>query len=113
MAQVYELEKTSTYRFQYSRLDLKKKRLVDAAIEEIKQTPTEAQGKITLLSGNSTNTEELSDAKKRALRRKQMKGEVIKEDKNKYRYRLPGLYIFYTVHAYEYRITLTQLRILR
>jgi len=68
---MFEIEKTTNYRFQYNRLELRFKRFVDEAIEIIKEFPTDYQGKITHLAN--------------------------KKDGRMYRYRLPGCYLIYVL----------------
>ena len=71
----YELAKTTNYRYQFNKLNLRFKRFVEEALEVIKETPTALQGKITHIANN--------------------------KDGSLYRFRLPGCYIMYVVPAHE------------
>jgi len=68
---MYEIQKTTNYRFQYTKLNLRFKRFVDEAIDILKENPTEYQNKITHI-GN-------------------------KKDGGLYRFRIPGCYLLYVV----------------
>lgn len=72
---MYEIQKTTNYRFQYTKLNLRFKRFVDEAIEVIKENPTDYQNKITHI-GN-------------------------KKDGGLYRFRIPGCYLMYVVPFHE------------
>ena len=72
---MHEIQKTTNFRFQYNKLSLKFKRFVEEAVEIIKETPTEFQGKIVHLSN--------------------------KKDGSLYRFRLPGCYLLYVVPFHE------------
>lgn len=67
----YDVEKTTSYRLQFSKLNLRFKRFVEEAVETVKQTPTDLPGKITHI-GN-------------------------KKDGGLYRFRVPGCYLMYVV----------------
>jgi mRNA-degrading endonuclease RelE of RelBE toxin-antitoxin system len=88
---MHEIQKTTNFRFQYNKLNLRFKRWVDEAIELIKESPTEFQGKITHLAN--------------------------KKDGSLYRYRMPGIYLLYVVPNHEAgeaaTITLTAVKMLR
>jgi mRNA-degrading endonuclease RelE of RelBE toxin-antitoxin system len=84
---MFELEKTPNYRFQYNKLSLKLQRMVNDALEIIKETPTEFQGKIMHLAKR-------------------------KDFLNLYRFRIPGAYIHYLVHEDEPIVTLTSIKIM-
>lgn len=72
---MYEIQKTTNYRFQYSKLELRFKRFIDEAIEVIKESPMDYQGKIMHL-GN-------------------------RKEGGLYRFRTPGLHLLYVVPAHE------------
>lgn len=72
---MHEIEKTTNFRYQYNKLNLRFKRFVDEAIEIIKEYPTDYQGKIKHLSN--------------------------KKDGRLYRFRIPGCYILYIVPEAE------------
>jgi len=86
----YELTKTTNYRFQFNKLNLRFKRFVEEALEIIKETPTVFPGKITHIANQ--------------------------KDGSLYRYRLPGCYIIYVVPQHEpgesATITLTAVKML-
>jgi hypothetical protein len=86
----YELTKTTNYRFQFNKLNLRFKRFVEEALEIIKETPTEFPGKITRIANQKDGT--------------------------LYRFRLPGCYILYVVPIHEpgelVMITLTAVKML-
>lgn len=75
MAIIHEIQKTTNYRFQYNKLNLRFKRFVDEAIEIIKEYPTEFQGKITHIAN--------------------------RKEGGMYRFRVPGCYITYVVAEHE------------
>jgi len=72
---MYEIQKTTNYRFQYTKLNLRFKRFVDEAIEVIKENPTDYQNRITHI-GN-------------------------KKDGGLYRFRIPGCYLMYVVPFHQ------------
>lgn len=72
---MYEIQKTTNYRFQFNKLSLRFKRAIEEAIEIIKESPLEYQGKITHLAN--------------------------KKEGGLYRFRLPGCYILYVVPIHE------------
>ncbi len=88
---MYEISKTTNFRFQYNKLNLRYKRNIEDAIEYIKESPTEGQGKITQIAN--------------------------KKEGGLYRYRLPGCYIFYILPEHEEGeatiITMTAIKLLR
>jgi mRNA-degrading endonuclease RelE of RelBE toxin-antitoxin system len=67
----YEIERTTNFRFEFTKLNLRFKRFVEEAIDTLKETPTELPGKITHLAN--------------------------KKDGGLYRFRVPGCYIIYVV----------------
>lgn len=72
---MHEIQKTTNFRFQYNKLNLRFKRWIEEAIEVIKETPTEFQGRITHLAN--------------------------KKEGGLYRYRMPGCYLLYVVPEHE------------
>ncbi|MCE3235221.1 MAG: hypothetical protein K0Q50_1401 [Vampirovibrio sp.] len=72
---MYEIQKTTNYRFQYTKLNLRFKRFVDEAIEVLKENPTDYQNRITHI-GN-------------------------KKDGGLYRFRIPGCYLMYVVPFHQ------------
>lgn len=72
---MYEIQKTNNFRFQYNKLNLRYKRWVDEAIELIRQTPTELQGKIMHIAN--------------------------RKEGGLYRFRMPGCYLLYIVPEHE------------
>ncbi len=70
-----EVQKTTNYRFQYHKLNLRFRRFVDEAVEIIKEYPTEYQNKITHI-GN-------------------------RKEGGLYRFRMPGCYLLYVVPEHE------------
>ncbi len=82
----YEIEKTNNFRFQFNKLTLRMKRFVEEAIEVIKESPTEFQGKITAIAN--------------------------KKEGRLYRYRVPGAHILYIVKQDEPIVMLTNLKTL-
>jgi hypothetical protein len=66
-----EIQKTTNYQFQYYKLNLRFRRLVDAAVEILKESPTEYQNRITHI-GN-------------------------KKEGGLYRFRMPGCYLLYVL----------------
>lgn len=70
-----EIQKTTNYRFQYHKLNMRFRRFVDEAIEVIKEYPTEYQNKITHI-GN-------------------------RREGGLYRYRMPGCYLLYVVPEHD------------
>jgi hypothetical protein len=72
---INEVNKTTNFKFQYHKLNLRFRRLVDAAIEIIKESPTDYQNRITHI-GN-------------------------KKEGGLYRFRMPGCYILYVVGHHE------------
>lgn len=87
---MHEVQKTTNYRFQYNKLNLRFKRFVDEAVEIIKESPTEFQGKITHIAS--------------------------KKEGGMYRFRMPGCYLLYVVSEHEpgapTTITLTNVKLL-
>ena len=87
---MHEIQKTTNYRFQYNKLNLRFKRFVDEALEIIKEYPTDYQGRITHIAN--------------------------KKEGGMYRFRIPGCYILYIVPEYEpgtgTTITLTNVKML-
>jgi hypothetical protein len=86
----YEIQKTTNFRFQFNKLSLRFKRVVEEAIEVIKESPMEYQGKITHLAN--------------------------KKEGGYYRFRLPGCYLLYIVPVHDATktaaVTLTGIKIL-
>jgi len=82
----YEIERTNNFRFQFNKLTLKMKRFVEEAIEVLKDTPHEFQGKITAIAN--------------------------KKDGRLYRYRVPGAHILYIIKQEEPIVVLTNLKTL-
>jgi mRNA-degrading endonuclease RelE of RelBE toxin-antitoxin system len=83
---MYEIELTATYRVQLNRLTQKFHRFVLEAIDILKESPTQYQDRIMVLSKQ-------------------------KEKNQRFRYRLPGgIYLFYTVHQTQPLVTLTGIR---
>jgi len=92
----FEIQRTSNFSAKYNKLTLRFKRLVDQAVEIIKEFPTDYQNRITVLSQ--------------------------KKEGRLYRFRLPGCYLFYIVPQGENddevrasagnAITLTELKLL-
>ena len=78
---MYEIQKTTNFRFQYNKLPLRFKRMVDEAAEVLKEYPTDFQNKITHI-GN-------------------------RKDGGLYRFRLPGCYLLYVVPEHEEGATAT------
>lgn len=72
---MHEIQKTTNYRFQYNKLNLRFKRFVDEAIEIIKEYPQEYQGKITHISN--------------------------RKEGGLFRFRIPGCYLLYVVPEHE------------
>lgn len=72
---MYEIQKTTNFRFQYNKLALRFKRMVDEASEILKEYPTDYQNKITHI-GN-------------------------RKDGGLYRFRLPGCYLLYVVPEHD------------
>jgi hypothetical protein len=72
---MHEIQKTTNYRFQYNKLQLRFKRFVEEAIEIIKENPTEFQGRITHISN--------------------------RKEGRLYRFRMPGCYLLYIVPEHE------------
>ncbi|WP_373531700.1 hypothetical protein [Vampirovibrio sp.] len=70
-----EIQKTSNYQFQYHKLNLRFRRLVDVAVDVLKENPTEYQNKITHI-GN-------------------------KREGGLYRFRMPGCYLLYVIPEHE------------
>lgn len=70
-----EIQKTTNYQFQYHKLNLRFRRLVDGAVDIIKESATEYQNKITHI-GN-------------------------KKEGGLYRFRMPGCYLLYVVPEHE------------
>ena len=83
----YEIKKTNNYRYQYNKLALKHRRFIDEAVEILKETPDEFQGKITALAR--------------------------KKDGRLYRFRVPGIHVLYIMHEEEPIVTMTQIKVLR
>lgn len=83
----YEIQRTNNFRFQYGKLTLKHKRFIEEAIEILKDTPEEFQGRITPLAK--------------------------KKDGRLYRIRIPGAHILYIIHHDEPVVMMTQIKILR
>ena len=85
---MHELQKSSPFIREYSKLNLRFRRMVDEALEVLKETPTDYQSKITKISKH--------------------------KDGLMYRYRMPGCYLVYVVPPYsegEYTvITLLDIR---
>ena len=81
---LYELERTTNYRFQYNKLNLRMRRFVDEAIEIIKESPTDFHGKISHMANRKTH--------------------------NMYRFRVPGAYIIYLVPVEGTVVTLTNIK---
>ena len=72
---MHEIQRTTNFRFQYNKLNLRFKRMVDDAAEVLKEYPTDFQNKITHI-GN-------------------------RKDGGLYRFRLPGCYLLYVVPIHE------------
>lgn len=72
---MHEILKTSTYSREYQKLALRFRRMVDEAVDVLKETPTEHQSRITKISKH--------------------------KDGLMYRYRLPGFYLMYVVPPFE------------
>lgn len=87
---MFEVQKTTNFRYQYNKLDLRFKRFVEEAIEILKDYPTDYQGKIKHLGS--------------------------KKEGNLYRFRIPGCYLLYIVAEHEDGenaiITLTSVKML-
>jgi hypothetical protein len=75
----YEIQKTTNFRFQFNKLSLRFKRIAEEAIDVIKESPMEYQGKITHLAN--------------------------KKEGGFYRFRLPGCYLLYIVPMHETGVT--------
>jgi hypothetical protein len=84
---VYDMELTYTFKYDMTRLNRRMRHLVNVALEEILSCPTEKPGRIFLMS----TTEE----------------DVV------YRYRLPGIYLFYRIPHKRTHIIMTQLKKLK
>lgn len=84
---VYDMELTYTFKYDLTRLNRRMRHLVNMALEEILACPTEKPGRIFLMS----TTEE----------------DVV------YRYRLPGVYLFYRIPHKRSHIIMTQLKKLK
>jgi len=85
---LYEIQKTSSFTYQYNKLELRFKRNVDTAIDIVKEYPTDYKNMITHL-GN-------------------------RRDGGLYRIRMPGCYIFYIVPEHnmeEEAVVLTMVNI--
>jgi mRNA-degrading endonuclease RelE of RelBE toxin-antitoxin system len=72
---MHEIQKTSTYSREYQKLALRYRRMVDEAVDVLKETPTDHQTKITRISNH--------------------------KDGLMYRYRMPGFYLMYVVPPFE------------
>jgi len=72
---MHEIQKTTNFQFQYHKLNLRFRRLVDSAMEILKETPTDYQNKITQI-GN-------------------------RKEGGLYRFRMPGCYLLYVVAEHE------------
>jgi hypothetical protein len=72
---MHEIQKTTNFRFQYNKLNLRFKRMIDEAAEVLKENPTDFQNRITHI-GN-------------------------RKDGGLYRFRLPGCYLLYVVPEHE------------
>ena len=72
---MHELQKTSTFSREYQKLTLRFRRMVDDALDVLKESPTEHQSKITQISKH--------------------------KDGLIYRFRLPGFYIMYVVPPFK------------
>lgn len=72
---MHEIQRTSNFRAQYQKLELRFRRFVDEAMDVIKEFPIDYQNKITHL-GN-------------------------KKDGGLYRFRIPGYYIIYVVPIHD------------
>ncbi|MEB3287692.1 MAG: hypothetical protein VKJ04_09330 [Vampirovibrionales bacterium] len=83
---MYEMQLTYTFKFEMTRLHRKMKHLVELALEEIVTTPTESAtaGRIFLMATT--------------------------EEDRVFRYRLPGLYLFYRIPHKRTQIVMTQMR---
>ncbi len=87
---MHEIHRTTNFRFQYNKLNLRFKRMVDEAADVLKEYPTEFQSKITYLGS--------------------------RKEGGLYRFRLPGCYLLYVVPEHEDGastvITLTTVKLL-
>lgn len=72
---MHEILKTPTYQREYQKLGLRYRRMVDEAIEVLRETPLEFQSKITKISKH--------------------------KDGMMYRFRLPGFYLMYVVPPFN------------
>jgi len=72
---MHEIQKTSTFQRVYQQLPLRFRRMIDEAVEVLKETPEQYQSKITKISKH--------------------------KDGLMYRFRMPGCYIMYVVPPYR------------
>jgi mRNA-degrading endonuclease RelE of RelBE toxin-antitoxin system len=72
---MHDIQKTSTFLREYQKLKLRYRRMVDEAMDVLKETPTDYQSRITKISKH--------------------------KDGIMYRYRLPGMYLMYVVPPFE------------
>lgn len=70
-----EILKTSNYQFQYHKLKLRFRRLVDSAVDILKESPTEYQNSITHIGS--------------------------RKEGGLYRFRMPGCYLLYVISEGE------------
>lgn len=68
---MHEIQKTTNFQFQYHKLNLRFRRLVDGALDVLKESPTDYQNRITHI-GN-------------------------RREGGLYRFRMPGCYLLYVV----------------
>lgn len=66
-----EIQKTSNYMFQYHKLNVRFRRLVDSAVDILKESPKEYQNRITQIG--------------------------TKKEGGLYRFRMPGCYLLYVI----------------
>lgn len=83
---MYEMELTYTFKYEMTRLNRRFRHMVNNALTEILSTPTEAPGRIFLMS--------------------------MTEEDAVYRYRLPGVHLFYRIPHKRTHIVMTQLKLL-
>lgn len=86
---MHEIQRTTNYRFQYNKLDLRLKRFIEEALEILKESPTEHQGRITHIAN--------------------------RKEGGLYRYRMPGCYLLYIVpeHVPGEPVTITLTNVIR
>lgn len=72
---MHEIQKTSTYSREYQKLALRFRRMIDEAVDVIKEYPIEYQSKITKISNH--------------------------KDGVMFRFRIPGCYLMYVVPPFD------------